>query len=111
MDNELLDLILAIIPNIALILSLTVLYSFKKLNNTEVGKELTSGQIGFWISLFIEGAERMFGRYTGDEKKEHVKELARAIGMDFTDEEFDLAIDSTVEKLTAEGVINNHEKK
>ena len=40
MDNELLDLILAIIPNIALILSLTVLYSLKKLNNTELGKEL-----------------------------------------------------------------------
>ena len=115
MDKDTMELLEAVLPNLAVVLSITALYIANKVKNTKAVKTLTEGEIGFWLSLFIEGAERVFGRASGDAKKEHVKEhvkkYAKAVGIDFSDEKFDLAIDKTVEKLTEAGVINAHLKK
>ena len=111
MDKETIELIEAVLPNLAVVLSITALYIANKVKNTNAVKTLTEGEIGFWLSLFIEGAEHVFGRASGDAKKAHVKEYAKAVGIDFSDEKFDLAIDKTVEKLTEAGVINAHLKK
>ena len=111
MDKETMELLEAVLPNLAVVLSITALYIANKVKNTEAVKTLTEGEIGFWLSLFIEGAERVFGRASGDAKKEHVKKYAKAVGIDFSDEKFDLAIDKTVEKLTEAGVINAHLKE
>ena len=111
MDKETIELIEAVLPNLAVVLSITALYIANKVKNTNAVKTLTEGEIGFWLSLFIEGAEHVFGRASGDAKKEHVKKYAKAVGIDFSDKKFDLAIDKTVEKLTEAGVINVHSKE
>ena len=111
MDKETIELLEAVLPNLAVVLSITALYIANKVKNTEAVKTLTEGEIGFWLSLFIEGAERVFGRASGDAKKAYVKERVKGVGVDFSDERLDLAIDKTVEKLTEAGVINAHTKE
>ena len=111
MDKETIEFLEAVLPNLAVVLSLTALYIANKVKNTVAVKKLTEGEIGFRFSLFIEGAERVFGRASGEAKKAHVKEYAKAVGIDFSDEKFDIAIDKTVEKLTEAGVINVHSKE
>ena len=111
MDKETIKLLEAVLPNLAVVLSLTALYIANKVKNTVAVKKLTEGEIGFWFSLFIEVAEHIFGRASGDAKKAYVKERVKGVGIDFSDENLDLAIDKTVEKLTEAGVINAHTKE
>ena len=111
MDKETIELIEAVLPNLAVVLSITALYITNKVKNTVAVKTLTEGEIGFWLSLFVEFAENIFGRASGDAKKAYVKERVKGVGVDFSDERLDLAIDKTVEKLTEAGVINAHTKE
>ena len=63
-----------------------------------------------WIVADYEGTVVYVGDYEGA-KKAYVKKRVKGVGIDFSDENLDLAIDKTVEKLTEAGVINAHLKE
>ena len=101
MNEFLFNLILALIPVIAIILTFVVTKIAGK-----YGKNLDYAEAMYWTKIAVAIIEDKYGEDAGKLKKKDVLDFLKSHGISLTENQMDLLRDSVVKELTVAGIIN-----